>query len=148
MTYLSAEALSDKFGRRLQDRNEKKYTIDEDFQIESYLNHQGTSFTNRFDANSYLYITKAIDYFDQSEDYGGDLCEAYADIPGVRGKLVDLIAFTSDWLYPASEMKVVYEAVMKNGGRATLAELSAPFGHDSFLTRNPELTKLISELVV
>jgi homoserine O-acetyltransferase len=148
MTYLSPDSLSDKFGRRLQDRNEKAYTIGEEFQIESYLAYQGSSFTERFDANSYLYITKAVDYFDQSEDYGGDLSEAYAHFRGLREKLVDLIAFNSDWLYPANEMKTVYEAVMTNGGKATFTELSAPFGHDSFLMESPELMKLIRELVV
>lgn len=150
MTYLSPEALSKKFGRRLQDRNEKTYSIEEEdeFQIESYLNYQGVSFTDRFDANSYLYITKAVDYFDQSEDYAGDLVEAYSKITGLRGKVVDLISFSSDWLYPPTEMEAIYDALMKNGGRCKSTIISSPFGHDSFLVKNENLERQINKTVL
>ena len=99
ITYLSEEGMHEKFGRKLQDRAEKTFGFDADFQVESYLRHQGLSFTDRFDANSYLYITRAMDYFDLAEEHGGRLASAFAGSP-VR---FCLISFDTDWLYPTTE---------------------------------------------
>jgi homoserine O-acetyltransferase len=147
MTYLSSNGLTEKFGRRLQGKNVKGYSLEEDFQLESYLNYQGDSFTERFDPCSYIYITKAVDYFDQSEDFFGDLKEAYSEIREIKKKSIDLISFDSDWLYPTSEMETIYDAVTKNGGTCTLTELSIPHGHDSFLLKDASLEKKIFEIL-
>ncbi|MBX2805609.1 MAG: homoserine O-acetyltransferase, partial [Hyphomicrobiales bacterium] len=96
ITYLSSKALHEKFGRKLQDRDRLTYGFDADFQVESYLRHQGSTFVDRFDANSYLYITRAMDYFDLAADHGGTLARAFN---GVKTRFC-LISFTSDWLYP------------------------------------------------
>ncbi len=147
MTYLSSNGLTEKFGRRLQDRNVLSYSLEEDFQLESYLNYQGTSFTNRFDPCSYIFITKAVDYFDQSEKDFGNLVETYSQIKEIKSKSISLISFNSDWLYPTSEMQTIYDAVNKNGGNCTLTELESPHGHDSFLIRNVELEKNINNFL-
>ncbi len=96
ITYLSEAGLTDKFGRRLQDRAAKSFGFDADFQVESYLRHQGIAFSDRFDANSYLYITRAMDYFDLAEEHGGRLADAFA---GATARFC-LVSFDTDWLYP------------------------------------------------
>ena len=138
MTYLSSMAFTEKFGRRLQDKNEKSYSFEDDFQVESYLRHQGISFTSRFDANSYLYITKAVDYFDQSYDYAYSLEDTYKNFMDIKNRFVDLVGFSTDWLYPSTEMKKIYEAIMFAGGKSTFTEFNSEFGHDAFLMPNPE----------
>lgn len=144
MTYLSSNGITKKFGRRLQDKNDKSYNIDEiDFQLESYLNYQGWTFTDRFDPCSYIYITKAVDYFDQSEDFFGDLNEAYSHIPKLDKKSVDMIGYDSDWLYPISEMETIRDAINLNGGKSSLTEFSSIYGHDSFLLHDVRLQKKI-----
>ena len=140
ITYLSESGLTEKFGRRLQDRDTKTFGFDADFQVESYLRHQGLSFTDRFDANSYLYITRAMDYFDLAEEHGGRLAEAFR---GSRTRFA-LVSFDTDWLYPTSESRNVVHALNASGAPASFVELSAPFGHDSFLLDVPALDRVVS----
>ncbi|MGL5838152.1 MAG: homoserine O-acetyltransferase MetX [Sphingorhabdus sp.] len=139
ITYLSETGLTEKFGRRLQDRNAKSFGFDADFQVESYLRHQGLSFVERFDANSYLYITRAMDYFDLAEDHGGILAKAFQ---GTRTRFC-LISFDSDWLYPTIESKRIVQALNAAGAAASFVELSSPFGHDSFLLEAPEMNRIV-----
>jgi homoserine O-acetyltransferase len=140
ITYLSEEGMHEKFGRRLQDRTEKTFGFDADFQVESYLRHQGLSFTDRFDANSYLYITRAMDYFDLAEEHGGKLASAFA---GSRARFC-LVSFDTDWLYPTAESRSIVHALNASGAPVSFVELSAPFGHDSFLLDVPALDRVIA----
>ncbi len=139
ITYLSEEALTGKFGRNLQDREAKSFGFDADFQVESYLRYQGSGFTRRFDANSYLYITRAMDYFDLAEEHGGKLADAFA---GTDARFC-LVSFDSDWLYPTSESRHVVHALNAAGAAVSFVELSAPHGHDSFLLDVPALNRVI-----
>lgn len=139
ITYLSEAGLTDKFGRRLQDRKSKSFGFDADFQVESYLRYQGSGFTRRFDANSYLYITRAMDYFDIAEEHGGLLADAFA---GTKSRFC-LISFDSDWLYPTAESRHVVHALNAAGAPVSFVELSAPFGHDSFLLDVPALDRVV-----
>ena len=139
ITYLSEDGLTEKFGRRLQDRTEKTFGFDADFQVESYLRYQGSGFTKRFDANSYLYITRAMDYFDLAEEHGGKLAEAFA---GTEARFC-LVSFDSDWLYPTAESRHVVHALNAAGAPVSFVELSAPFGHDSFLLDVPALDRVV-----
>ncbi|MGH6787673.1 MAG: homoserine O-acetyltransferase MetX, partial [Novosphingobium sp.] len=140
ITYLSEESMHDKFGRNLQEREAKTFGFDADFQVESYLRHQGLSFTDRFDANSYLYITRAMDYFDLAEEHGGRLAEAFAKTTA----RVCLVSFDSDWLYPTPESRTIAHALNAAGAPVSFVELSAPFGHDSFLLDVPALDRVIA----
>lgn len=140
ITYLSEAGLTEKFGRRLQDRAEKTFGFDADFQVESYLRHQGLSFTDRFDANSYLYITRAMDYFDLAEEHGGKLAQAFAKVTA----RVCLISFDTDWLYPTNESRIIAHALNAAGAPVSFVELSAPFGHDSFLLDVPAQDRVIA----
>lgn len=140
ITYLSEEGMHEKFGRKLQDRSEKTFGFDADFQVESYLRHQGLSFTDRFDANSYLYITRAMDYFDLAEEHGGRLADAFSGTP-VR---FCLVSFDTDWLYPTSESRSIAHALNAAGAAVSFVELSAPFGHDSFLLDVPAQDRVIA----
>ncbi len=139
ITYLSQEGLTQKFGRNLQDRDSKTFGFDADFQVESYLRHQGLSFVERFDANSYLYITRAMDYFDLAEAHGGSLPTAFK---GAKTRFC-LISFDSDWLYPTSESRRIVHALNAAGAAASFVELSAPYGHDSFLLDAPEMNRIV-----
>ncbi|MBO9670942.1 MAG: homoserine O-acetyltransferase [Sphingobium sp.] len=139
ITYLSEAGLTEKFGRRLQARETKTFGFDADFQVESYLRHQGLSFVDRFDANSYLYITRATDYFDLAEDHGGSLALAFAKS---RARYC-IISFDSDWLYPTAESRNIVHALHAAGKAATFVELSSPFGHDAFLLDAPEMNRVI-----
>lgn len=144
ITYLSEEGMHEKFGRKLQDRSVKTFGFDADFQIESYLRHQGLSFTDRFDANSYLYITRAMDYFDLAEEVaggegGGKLSQAFA---GSKARFC-LVSFDTDWLYPTAESRTIAHALNASGAAVSFVELSAPFGHDSFLLDVPALDRVI-----
>ncbi len=144
ITYLSEAGLTEKFGRRLQDRADgtkgaKSFGFDADFQVESYLRYQGLSFVDRFDANSYLYITRAMDYFDLAEAHDGVLAKAFA---GAKARFC-LISFDSDWLYPTSESRRVVHALNAAGAAASFVELSSPFGHDSFLLEAPEMNRIV-----
>ncbi len=139
ITYLSEQGLTEKFGRRLQNRDAKTFGFDADFQVESYLRHQGLSFTDRFDANSYLYITRAMDYFDLAEEHGGHLANAFR---GVATRFC-LVSFDTDWLYPTSESRNIVHALNASGAPVSFVELSAPFGHDSFLLDVPDLNRVV-----
>ena len=139
ITYLSEAGLTEKFGRRLQDREAKTFGFDADFQVESYLRHQGISFVDRFDANSYLYITRAMDYFDLAEAHGGVLANAFK---GSKTRFC-LISFDTDWLYPTSESRAIVHALNAAGAEVSFMELSSPFGHDSFLLDNPEMNRIV-----
>ncbi|WP_423140722.1 homoserine O-acetyltransferase MetX [Parablastomonas sp. CN1-191] len=140
ITYLSEEGMHDKFGRRLQDREAKTFGFDADFQVESYLRHQGLAFTDRFDANSYLYITRAMDYFDLAEEHGGRLADAFS---GSTARFC-LVSFDSDWLYPTAESRTIAHALNASGAAVSFVELSAPFGHDSFLLDVPALDRVVA----
>jgi homoserine O-acetyltransferase len=145
ITYLSEAGLTEKFGRRLQKRPDnpdgaKGFGFDADFQVESYLRHQGISFVDRFDANSYLYITRAMDYFDLAEEHGGRLADAFRRS---RTRFC-LVSFDTDWLYPTSESRAIVQALNAGGAAASFVELSSPFGHDAFLLDVPELDRVVS----
>ena len=135
ITYLSEAALHRKFGRNLQNRSEFTYGFDADFQVESYLRHQGSSFVDRFDANAYLYITRAMDYFDLVSEHGGVLAEAFRDTP-VR---FCVISFTSDWLFPTPESREVVHALNAAAADVSFCEIESDKGHDAFLLDEPEL---------
>jgi len=135
ITYLSEAALQRKFGRNLQNRAEISFQFSPDFQVESYLHHQGSSFVDRFDANSYLYITRAMDYFDLAADYGGVLAEAFR---GTKTKFC-IASFTSDWLFPSAENKRIAHALNAAGATVSFVDIVTDKGHDSFLLDEPEL---------
>ncbi len=134
ITYLSKKSLEDKFGRKLQERDSLKFSFDADFQIESYLRHQGNVFVDRFDANSYLYITRAMDYFDLIKQYKGNLSNAFKNS---KTKFF-IISFTSDWLYPTLENKEVVIALNAAGANVGFIEINSDKGHDSFLLNVPD----------
>ncbi|MDE2620517.1 MAG: homoserine O-acetyltransferase, partial [Sphingomonadales bacterium] len=143
ITYLSEAGMHEKFGRNLQDREAKTFGFDADFQVESYLRYQGLSFTDRFDANAYLYITRAMDYFDLAEEHGGQLADAFA---GSRTRFC-LVSFDTDWLYPTAESRRIAHALNAAGCAVSFMELSAPFGHDSFLLDVPALDRVVAGFI-
>jgi len=135
ITYLSEAALHRKFGRNLQDRTALTFGFDADFQIESYLRHQGMSFVDRFDANSYLYMTRAMDYFDLAADHGGRLADAFRN----TSTRFCLVSFTSDWLFPTEESRSIVHALNAAGASVSFVEIETDRGHDAFLLDEPEL---------
>ncbi|VVS98004.1 Homoserine O-acetyltransferase [Sphingomonas sp. EC-HK361] len=139
ITYLSEAGLTEKFGRRLQARHAKTFGFDADFQVESYLRHQGLTFTDRFDANSYLYITRAMDYFDLAEEHGGHLANAFR---ATKARFC-LVSFDTDWLYPTAESRVIVQALNAAGAPVSFVELSSPYGHDAFLLDAPEMNRVV-----
>jgi len=140
ITYLSEAALTRKFGRRLQGREAITYGFDADFQVESYLRHQGISFVERFDANSYLYITRAMDYFDMAAEHGGVLANAFRDTK-VR---YCVVSFSSDWLYPTSESRTIVHALNAAAANVSFLEIETDKGHDAFLLDEPELHQTLA----
>jgi homoserine O-acetyltransferase len=136
ITYLSEAALQRKFGRELQ-RDGLSWGFDADFQVESYLRHQGASFVDRFDANSYLYITRATDYFDLAAGYDGVLAEAFRAARDLR---FCVLSFTSDWLYPTPESRAIVRALNAAGARVSFVEIDSDKGHDAFLLHEPGMT--------
>ncbi len=134
ITYLSQEALQRKFGRKFQDRAAPTFSFDADFQIENYLRYQGTSFVDRFDANSYLYVTRACDYFDLAEDYGGSLAAAFK---GTKTRFC-VVSFDSDWLYPTSASRAIVHALNAAAASVSFVEINTDRGHDAFLLNVPE----------
>jgi len=141
ISYLSEDSMHRKFGRRLHENNAFKYDFSGDFQVESYLQYQGKKFVERFDANSYLYITKASDYFDLGEQRGrGSLVEAFSRC---SAKFL-VLSFSSDWLYPTAQSKEMVRAMKKAGIDVSFCEIDTDFGHDSFLLAHNQLTRLIS----
>ena len=139
ITYLSPDGLTEKFGRRLQDRDTVSFGFDADFQVESYLRHQGLTFVERFDANSYLYITRAMDYFDLAAPHDGRLAAAFAS---TKTRFA-LISFTSDWLYPTAESRRIVRALNAAGAAVSFVELDSPYGHDAFLLDAPEMNRVV-----
>ncbi|MDH4321719.1 MAG: homoserine O-acetyltransferase, partial [Desulfobulbaceae bacterium] len=139
VTYLSDEAMRRKFGRQLQNRDAFSFNFDADFQVESYLRYQGTKFVERFDANSFLYITKAADYFDIADEGEGGLAGAFAR---ARARFL-VVSFSSDWLYPTSRSRKMVQAMKKNGLDVSFCEIEAEWGHDAFLLPNPRLSELL-----
>ncbi len=139
ITYLSDAALHRKFGRRFQDRDNPTFSFDADFQVESYLRYQGITFVERFDANSYLYLTRAMDYFDIAADYDGVLAKAFKDTP----TRFCVISFTSDWLFPTSDSRAIVHALNAGRARVSFAEIVTDKGHDAFLLEEPELFAIV-----
>ena len=135
ITYLSDNALQAKFGRKLQNRAAPTFSFDADFQIESYLRHQGASFVERFDANSYLYMTRAMDYFDLAADYGGSLAAAFKS----SKTRFCVVSFTSDWLFPTADSRAIVHALNAGGASVSFVEIETDKGHDAFLLDLPDL---------
>lgn len=135
ITYLSEAALTRKFGRNLQNRDSLSYGFEADFQIESYLRHQGFTFVERFDANSYLYITRAMDYFDIAADNDGVLANAFRDIQ----TRFCVVSFTSDWLFPPDDSRLLVRALNGAGANVSFVEINSDKGHDAFLLDEPEM---------
>jgi homoserine O-acetyltransferase len=140
ITYLSDESMRIKFGRRLQDKSDFSFNFDADFQVESYLRYQGAKFVDRFDANSFLYITKAADYYDLEKQHGnGSAVEAFSK---ARAKFL-VVSFTSDWLYPTYQSRAMVQAIKKNGLDVSFCEIEADWGHDAFLLPSERLTAML-----
>ncbi len=143
ITYLSEQSMHAKFGRRLRERERYGYEFQTEFEIESYLKHNSLKFTKRFDANSYLYITKAMDYFDLSQP-GGSLAAAFANSAHVKFLVV---SFTSDWLYPSYHSKQLVGALTAVGADVTYVDIQSTWGHDAFLLEVETMTKLLRGFV-
>ncbi|MAU98151.1 MAG: homoserine O-acetyltransferase [Fulvimarina sp.] len=143
VTYLSEMALQRKFGRNLQDREAFGFGFDADFQIESYLRHQGMTFVDRFDANSYLYMTRAMDYFDIAADFDGSLAKAFQ---GSQTRFC-LVSFSSDWLFPTEENRAVVHALNAAAASVSFVEIDTDRGHDAFLLEEPNFFAAIEGFV-
>lgn len=140
ITYLSDKGMHEKFGRRLQDKAEPQFGFGVEFQVESYLDYQGRAFVERFDANSYLYITRAMDYYDAAAHWGGgslqDACRR------IQSRIM-VMSFSTDWLYPPEECREFALAVCRNGKPVTYVEVPSRFGHDAFLVQVKEVGALV-----
>jgi len=134
ITYLSDEALQSKFGRKLQGLAAPAFSFDAEFQIENYLRYQGMSFVDRFDANSYLYMTRACDYFDLAADYGGSLALAFKS---TKTRFC-VVSFNSDWLYPTAASRAIVHALNAGGASVSFVDIETDRGHDAFLLNIPE----------
>jgi homoserine O-acetyltransferase len=145
ITYLSAESLKGKFGRRLQFADDIRYTLTEpEFEVESYLRHQADSFVKRFDANTYLYTSRALSYFDLARQHGdGDLARA---VRNMSARTL-LIAFSSDWLYPPGGSEELAAALRAAGKDVELHVIDAPYGHDCFLLEEARQTPMIQQFL-
>jgi homoserine O-acetyltransferase len=140
VTYLSDHALHHKFGRKLQNRESVTYGFDADFQVESYLRHQGAAFVSRFDPNSYLYITRAVDYFDLAAEHGeGALSRVFSK----ETPRTCLVSFSSDWLFPTSESRAVVHALNAVAAEVSFVEVTTSKGHDAFLLEEPEFFRVV-----
>lgn len=139
ITYLSDEAMQEKFGRRLRDIHEYSFTFSPDFEVESYLHHQGLAFSDRFDANSYLYITRALDYFDLTRAHGS-LVRAFHD---VRARFL-VLAFSSDWLHPPYQLKEIVGALRADRKHVSYYEVETRYGHDAFLLEREKMQGIIA----
>jgi len=142
ITYLSEQSMHEKFGRRLQNREQYAFDFNDQFAVESYLEYQGDKFVERFDANSYIYISRAMDYFNLDEKYGS----LEAAFRKTKAKFL-IVSFTSDWLYPPRQSKEMVFALMKEGKDVSYAELDCPYGHDSFLIETERQGKLFSSFL-
>ena len=143
ISYLSESGLQEKFGRKLQERADYEFSFNADFQVESYLRHQGYSFVDRFDANSYLYITRAMDYFDLSKQYKGGLTEAFKN----QTTKFLVVSFSSDWLYPTKHSKDIVIALNASGANVAFSEIKTDKGHDSFLVKEPKFLNTIKGFI-
>lgn len=143
ITYLSDRSMHRKFGRRLQNRERYGYDFSVEFEVESYLQHHGQNFIRRFDANSYLYITKAMDYFDLANG-SGSLVRAFAPVPHVKFLVV---SYTSDWLYPSYQSREVVSALKANSADVTYCDIESDYGHDAFLLEVDTMTQLVSDFL-
>ena len=142
ITYLCEESMHKKFGRKFQDKDSPNFDFNIDFQVESYLAHQGRTFVDRFDANSYLYITKAVDYFDLAYKYGS----LEAAFKKSKSRFL-VMSFTSDWLFPTSQSKEIVQALVKTGKDVSFFEIESPCGHDAFLLEFQTQTKIIKSFL-
>ena len=138
ITYMSDDSMREKFGRRLRGKEAFGWNFDVDFEVESYLRYRGSEFVNRFDANSYLYITKAMDYFDLTNG-SKSLAEALAN---VTARFL-FMSFTSDWLYPSYQSQEIVRALRRRNVDVAYCELPSNYGHDAFLVDVAEQTDLI-----
>jgi homoserine O-acetyltransferase len=143
ITYLSDESMRHKFGRDLQDSASYSFAFERDFAVESYLQYQGRRFTERFDANSYLYITRAMDYFDISSRADGNLAKA---LKPVKCPFL-VVSFSSDWLFPSSQSVDLVKALLKNQCEVSYCEVESSYGHDAFLLEVDTLGKMISDFL-
>jgi homoserine O-acetyltransferase len=141
ITYLSDESMQAKFGRRLQKTKNIGYGFDFEFSVESYLQHQGAAFVERFDPNSYLYITRAVDYYDLTKN--GNLTEGLA---GTKARFL-ILSVSSDWLYPPYLSQEIMMALSANGREAKYAEILSPYGHDGFLLETNQLNFLVGQFL-
>ncbi|GAB5378384.1 MAG: homoserine O-acetyltransferase [Acuticoccus sp.] len=139
ITYVSEAALHRKFGRELQDRDVVTYGFDADFQIESYLRHQGSTFVDRFDANAYLYLTRAMDYFDLAAEHDGRVANAFR---GTETRWC-VVSFTSDWLFPTTESRRIVHALNAAAAQVSFVEIESDKGHDAFLLDEPEFHRAV-----
>ena len=142
LTYLSDESLGRRFGRKLQERDQFEYDFSHEFEVESYLDYKGRQFAEQFDANAYLYITKAMDYYDLNGGPGG-LASAF----GPSHAKFLLASFTSDWLYPSRQSKAIVSALTQAGNDVSYVEIDSPHGHDSFLIETERQTRIISSFL-
>lgn len=147
ITYLSESSLQKKFGRDLKNSSGFSFSFDREFQVENYLHHQGSRFVERFDPNSYLYITRAVDYFDLESDFNGNLNTAFAGFAQNENHKICLIAFSDDWLFPPSETKKLTKALISCGTNVSSIYVNSIAGHDSFLLENKALEHTISSFI-
>ena len=145
ITYLSEDAMHRKFGRKLQSRDIISFGFEADFQVESYLRYQGLSFVDRFDANSYLYLTRAMDYFDNDEKFKKNI--EFSHTPNEHLKYL-IISFTSDWLFPSQESKIIVNQLNNLSRKVSFLEIDTDKGHDSFLLEEPQLDSLIDGFLI
>lgn len=143
ITYLSDESMGRKFGRGLQKSENYSFNFDYDFQVESYLEHQGRRFVERFDANSYFYITRAIDYYDLASRFGGNLANAFAH---VKSSFL-VVSFTSDWLFPSEQSATLVRALLKNNIEVSYVDIESSYGHDAFLLEFETLGRMVRDFV-
>ena len=143
ISYLSDQGMQEKFGRKLQEKADYEFSFNADFQVESYLRHQGNTFVERFDANSILYITRAMDYFDLSKQFKGGLVDAFKE---QKTKFL-VITFSSDWLYKTKENKDIVIALNASGADVSYSEIVTDKGHDSFLVDEPEFLKTLKGFI-
>ena len=147
ITYLSESSLQKKFGRNLQNKGNFSFGFNAEFQIESYLHYQAYSFVERFDPNSYLYITKAVDYFDLESEFNGNLSNAFCDFAKNQDGKFCVISFSDDWLFPPSESKKITQALISCSVNASSVIIESSAGHDSFLLENEALKNTISGFI-
>ncbi len=140
ITYLSEAALTRKFGRRMRGGEAGPTLFDDVFEVETYLRHQGNSFVRRFDANSYLAITRAMDWFDLAADHGGDLSAAFAGSP----TRFCLVSFSSDWLFPTAQSRAVARALNRAAANVSFVEIASDKGHDAFLLDEPDFSRTLA----